>query len=121
LFLSFFEEISRISQNVLPQTKSLKTTKKEGKKSNSSRRNKAKTGKQTTLLGLLYVDTKEILTVWFEGRSSFHAYVLKKSRTVKTSQMWLTEDSGMGSEKTWVEITDMKPGKKYCRRALFKV
>jgi len=32
--------------------------------------------KQTTLLGLLYVDTKEILTVWLEGRSSFHAYVL---------------------------------------------
>jgi len=27
------------------------------------------------LYGLLYVDTKEILTVWLEGRSSFHAYV----------------------------------------------
>ena len=37
------------------------------------------------------VDTKECLAIWAsEGRSSFHAYVLKKSlRIVKTSQMWL--------------------------------
>jgi len=52
-FISLFEQISRISQNLLPQAKeSIKTSRKGEKKVNCNRRNETKTGKQTTLSGV---------------------------------------------------------------------